>query len=724
MKVTHLIFKYLFLFTLLLGIVGCEKEEMEIVSSDPPVNELSIETLHGDEVFQSYQIQKVLKDFTQNFTVAKNNDINSVYIEEYDIEIITTKVKELKKGEEHSYTFAIKRQEFEDSLRNLVFAKEGDGYQAYLYTYNLTEQDELKLFFGQSFSIDNKFTFQKLDIDLATLQQKNNCEPHIISYDVCTTGNLCTHLYDHVAGSRCEHVTDQIITVCAPVTEIFSSADCGNGSSGGSGYDGNVSDPFDESISGGSGTGGSTSDPVVITTPTTVEGSNTNLKRSLGIRATSVEGQWIDDFNNDAIVYRLLTYINDHDSSEPSKDTARKIVQILAGTGDINQLTSIDEHKAFMSILSGAITRSNPEQFGEYGQAFAKLDLVEAFGEAELSSLNLHDWRNLTQRTLAIYELARSHNGNQEELKQIARYSTEVLLIPQVKSLTESGSYWPQNAEEWAALGEIMAPMLLEIGLALIPGSDIIEIVRGIAANDYIAVAIGIAGVTIDAVGGTIVKVIAKFGKAAYKSFKIIRALGRSLNKAADVIRKGFKFDVENGVAVIRDRLCLSGSACRVIAQGDEAVQTFAKKTADFTVQKFDDYVVNVPTRNPAGNVNDPRRIYQENVAGIEEFEITGNNSRIWADGLERSTGSVLEAKHIGNPESSPYIPNSSAPQFIRDQIVGQFRDELRRYADVIADPSNPLTKLDIITNNQGAKDFFESLLREYNIPGQVIIRP
>ena len=35
MKVTHLIFKYLFLFTLLLGIVGCEKEE----ANQPEINQ-------------------------------------------------------------------------------------------------------------------------------------------------------------------------------------------------------------------------------------------------------------------------------------------------------------------------------------------------------------------------------------------------------------------------------------------------------------------------------------------------------------------------------------------------------------------------------------------------------------------------------------------------------------------------------------------------------------
>ena len=83
-----------------------------------------------------------------------------------------------------------------------------------------------------------------------------------------------------------------------------------------------------------------------------------------------------------------------------------------------------------------------------------------------------------------------------------------------------------------------------------------------------------------------------------------------------------------------------------------------------------------------------------------------------------------MEAKYIGNPEASPYIPGSTAPQFIRDQIIGQFRDELKRYGDIIADPNNPLTKLDVIINNQGAKEFIESLLREFNIPGQVIIKP
>ena len=83
------------------------------------------------------------------------------------------------------------------------------------------------------------------------------------------------------------------------------------------------------------------------------------------------------------------------------------------------------------------------------------------------------------------------------------------------------------------------------------------------------------------------------------------------------------------GCFLTGSKYCVNGY---VIARGDEGVQTFTKKTADFTVQKFDDYIVNIQTRNPAGNVNDPRRIYQERVAGLKEFEIKGsNNSKIWS---------------------------------------------------------------------------------------------
>ena len=224
------------------------------------------------------------------------------------------------------------------------------------------------------------------------------------------------------------------------------------------------------------------------------------------------------------------------------------------------------------------------------------------------------------------------------------------------------------------------------------------------------------SGDEVGRVAANIAPKIYDIGKSAFKIFKVAYTF---LADIAATLGKGFKTILDG------DNLKLFDKFDNLVAKGDDAVKTFAKKTADFTVQKFDDYVANIAKRNPAGNVNDPRRIYQERVAGLQEFEIKGgNNSKIWADGLDRSTGSVLEAKHIGNPGASPYIPGSSAPQFIRDQIIGQFRDELRRYADIIADPNSPLTKLDVITNNQAAKEFIENLLREYNIPGEVIIRP
>lgn len=75
----------------------------------------------------------------------------------------------------------------------------------------------------------------------------------------------------------------------------------------------------------------------------------------------------------------------------------------------------------------------------------------------------------------------------------------------------------------------------------------------------------------------------------------------------------------------------------------------------------------------------------------------------------------------MGDPKNSPFI---NLENRIQEGIRNQVRDEFARYAAAIRDPASPAIALEVITNESRAVPFFESLLRELGIPGNVVVRP
>ncbi len=75
-------------------------------------------------------------------------------------------------------------------------------------------------------------------------------------------------------------------------------------------------------------------------------------------------------------------------------------------------------------------------------------------------------------------------------------------------------------------------------------------------------------------------------------------------------------------------------------------------------------------------------------------------------------------------PDSSLFIEGSTCEEFIRSMIREKERIQLKRYAAVIGEPETPVVGLEIIVNDARAAPFFELLMRELSIPGQVVVRP
>ncbi|MBP6411369.1 MAG: hypothetical protein KA313_09735, partial [Pseudarcicella sp.] len=135
-----------------------------------------------------------------------------------------------------------------------------------------------------------------------------------------------------------------------------------------------------------------------------------------------------------------------------------------------------------------------------------------------------------------------------------------------------------------------------------------------------------------DILTGSVIAFIAQKGAAAYGpktsnfiSVKLKKYIdshfGKTIievnNKLAKKITNFTKEHVDNAVNYVKNRVIVKGAG-------------------KFSITKLDDYLKNISTRNPAGAVGSPPRVYQESVTTGIEYELKGGaNSKIWADGLD-----------------------------------------------------------------------------------------
>lgn len=95
---------------------------------------------------------------------------------------------------------------------------------------------------------------------------------------------------------------------------------------------------------------------------------------------------------------------------------------------------------------------------------------------------------------------------------------------------------------------------------------------------------------------------------------------------------------------------------------------------------------------------------YQARVAGDQEIRlITPAGERVWADGVRVDPDEVvaLDAKFVEKPGGKS-LYEGRAPDF----VLNDFAAELRKYAQVIGDPRNPVGRLNVITSTPQARDF------------------
>ncbi len=209
---------------------------------------------------------------------------------------------------------------------------------------------------------------------------------------------------------------------------------------------------------------------------------------------------------------------------------------------------------------------------------------------------------------------------NPEGIEFIAKEATQVATIEEVaEEIDQNGNFWPQNQEEWEAFGQIMAPLLGEIVLAFIPGSDIIELYRGINSGDAVGIAFATGGLIVDVAGLGVIKGAIKGAKIVRKVIIIYRKLGRVLKSAAKAIKRGFKVTLDAAGKLILEK------GGKIIARGDDAVKGLLRKLdglTDAQLNKFDDLVEEAARKgqkwdNPEAVADALRKVSDEGVDGV-----------------------------------------------------------------------------------------------------------
>jgi hypothetical protein len=166
--------------------------------------------------------------------------------------------------------------------------------------------------------------------------------------------------------------------------------------------------------------------------------------------------------------------------------------------------------------------------------------------------------------------------------------------------------------------------------------------------------------------------------------------------------------NVANGAKVAGGLLGLSANArsardlsrvanARRLAEVDEFVKKLPRKTT--------------PTSTAAGS-------YEIKHTGPYNYTVSGGGAKFDIDGYRGTT--ILEAKHVTKPHSSPYVPGSSCPEAVRSEIVEGVRSEFTKLRKIIESGSTPFKQVEVITNSLEAKSFFEALLKELRVPGKV----
>ncbi len=127
--------------------------------------------------------------------------------------------------------------------------------------------------------------------------------------------------------------------------------------------------------------------------------------------------------------------------------------------------------------------------------------------------------------------------------------------------------------------------------------------------------------------------------------------------------------------------------------------------------------------RKPLASKPEEPYDFQRKHAGAEEILVEGGGESVWADGARSSDAYLIEVKFVEKPATSPFVSGSTCGDAVRQVIREKEAYQFSRYASVILDPATPAVGLEVVVNDGRAVAFFESLMREFKIPGRVVVK-
>ncbi|OLB73326.1 MAG: hypothetical protein AUI14_26610 [Actinobacteria bacterium 13_2_20CM_2_71_6] len=172
------------------------------------------------------------------------------------------------------------------------------------------------------------------------------------------------------------------------------------------------------------------------------------------------------------------------------------------------------------------------------------------------------------------------------------------------------------------------------------------------------------------------------------------------------------------GLAVLLEQLSVAGTLGDTVTLVDGTQLTLLDDAGRAVVMTYASNVsANSKTRecDQLGAEYD----YQRAVCGDTEYDISPPDVReTWADGLDFRRGFAQDAKYR-NPDGGPsFYDPSSLPAGLRAYAIRDMDRRLMKYAAAIADPSNPLRALEVVTNDLGVAQFIRERMLALRIMG------
>jgi hypothetical protein len=222
-------------------------------------------------------------------------------------------------------------------------------------------------------------------------------------------------------------------------------------------------------------------------------------------------------------------------------------------------------------------------------------------------------------------------------------------------------------------------------------------------ASGQVLIAVGTSGLTAAlSKGGT----VARTASGALIAYDAAGNAVGTVQGAYDASQNGV--NLENGLKIAGGSLGLFANAT--------AARDLSRASAVAQLEKVEAYIAQCPrTPTPTKTAFNQYEIAH---TGPYNYKVSGGGAKFEIDGYRGTT--ILEAKHVGDFESSPYVPGSSCPEAVRKNILGKTQKELAELRTIIRSGETPFKSVEIITNTAESKALFEGMLKEAGVPGTV----